>query len=322
MSALGEFELIHKFFNKTPIPGRGTTLAIGDDCALVKVESNTELAITVDTLVSGVHFMPNTDPRCLGYKALAVNLSDLAAMGAEPKWCTLALTLPTVDEEWLRAFSAGFFELAQKYQIELIGGDTTRGPLTITIQAMGQCPSGMALRRSGAQPGDLIYVSGPIGSAGFGLKMELGEITRDPACVSALLRPEPRLKLAKSLRGIASACIDVSDGLLSDLSHILVSSGVGGEIQISQIPFETFVNAYLQQTSDYSLALSAGDDYELCFTVPIQMKTELIERTKALGLEVYEIGRITPKEGLNVRNKDGTLLAPPTHLGFQHFENQ
>ncbi len=321
MSALGEFELIQEFFTRDPIPARGTSVAVGDDCALVRVEPSTDLAITVDTLVSGVHFLPDTDPHLLGYKALAVNLSDLAAMAAEPRWCTLALTLPSVEREWLKAFSAGFFELAEKYQIELIGGDTTRGPLAITIQAMGQCPSGMALRRSGARPGDLIYVSGPIGSAGFGLKMQQGEIKSDSACMRALLKPEPQLELAIALRGIASACIDVSDGLLSDLGHILTSSEVGGEIQINQIPFDPFVEAYLKQSADYHFALTAGDDYELCFTVPPEMKERLTERTKTLGLEIYEVGRITSQRGLDVRFIDGTVMPPPKHSGFQHFEN-
>lgn len=219
--ALGEFELIRRFFTAQAVRHRETVLGIGDDGAVLCPPPDHELVVTVDTLVSGVHFLPTVDPERLGHKALAVNLSDLAAMGAEPRWASLALTLPEADPAWLAAFARGFFRLAERHGVELIGGDTTQGPLAITVQALGWVPRGAALRRSGARPGDRIYLSGPMGCAGLGLKIRLGQVAFDDAeAVLRLEQPEPRVELGVSLRGIASACIDVSDRLAADLGHL------------------------------------------------------------------------------------------------------
>lgn len=315
--ALGEFDLIRRFFTRATVR-HGTVLGIGDDCALLRCPEGSELAVTTDTLVSGVHFFPDVDPNSLGHKALAVNLSDLAAMGAEPRWATLALTLPTVDEGWLEAFAQGFFDLAKDHGLELVGGDTTRGPLSITLQAMGLVPAGQALRRAGARPGDTVYVSGPLGSAGLGLRIRLGQAA--PADIEALARlerPEPRVKLGGLLRGWASACIDVSDGLAADLGHILEASGVGATLDIDRIPLAAAVRRYVAETGDCALPLNAGDDYELCFTLPRNRQGDFERYLVAAGLAAFAIGRIDAELGLRLV-KDGQPIRLSTD-GYEHF---
>ncbi|MGZ8249605.1 thiamine-phosphate kinase [Methylomagnum sp.] len=317
--ALGEFDLIRRFFTRQPVRHADTALGIGDDCALLRCPPGHELAVTVDTLVAGVHFLPDVCPARLGHKSLAVNLSDLAAMGAEPRWATLALTLPAVDEVWLEAFARGFFGLAERHGLELIGGDTTRGPLSITIQAMGLTPAGGAMRRSGAKPGDLIYVSGPVGSAGLGLRIRLGQTALiDPAAVDRLERPEPRVELGQTLRGLASACVDVSDGLAADLGHILAMSGVGAVLDFERLPLTGGVGRYIAETGDWRLPLTEGDDYELCFTMPPAARDEVARRLAECGLAAEPIGQIENEPGLRLR-KDGRLisLAP---AGYEHFQ--
>ena len=315
---IGEFDLIRRFFSEPSTQNAGIVLGIGDDCALVSCPTGMELAVTVDTLVSGVHFLPDVDPERLGHKALAVNLSDLAAMGAKPVWCTLALTLPEIDEGWLAAFSRGFFALANRFGLSLVGGDTTRGPLAITIQAVGLVPAGQALRRSGARPNDLIYVSGPLGSAGLGLKMQQGRTAAtDPLVIDALDCPEPRVALGKRLLGLASACIDISDGLAADLEHLLVASQVGATLETERIPMIESVRHYIRDTKDSDLPLTAGDDYELCFTVPADRQPRVDFLLDELGLPGKCIGVIEKKLGLRIyRNGHPIILSTP---GYDHF---
>lgn len=316
--ALGEFELIRRFFAAGSLRRPDTRLGIGDDCALLCPAAGMELAVTTDTLVAGVHFLPEVDPESLGHKALAVNLSDLAAMGAEPAWCTLVLTLPAADEDWLEAFARGFFALADRYGMELVGGDTARGPLAVTLQAMGQVPQGHALRRSGANVGDLIYVSGPLGGAGLGLKMRQGSASPpDVTALAALDRPEPRLELGARLRGLASACIDISDGLVADLGHLLTASQVGAEVDSEKIPVIASVSRYSASTGDVSLPLAAGDDYELCFTVPPSRRDEVDTLLVRLGLQGAVVGAIVASPGLQI-HRYGKPLALDTP-GYAHF---
>ncbi len=316
--ALGEFELIRRFFTQQPVHHAGTVLGVGDDCALLRCGDGWDLAVTVDTLVSGVHFLPEADPESLGHKVLAVNLSDLAAMGAEPRWATLALTLPAVEEAWLEAFARGLFALAARPGVEVVGGDTTRGPLAITIQAMGRTPRGLALRRSGARPGDLVYVSGPLGSAGLGLRIRLGQTDLDdPESLRQLERPEPRLELGRQLRGLASACIDISDGLAADLGHILEASGVGASLDFEYLPLVEGVRRHLADTGDWRMPLSAGDDYELCFTVPPEKKYELERRLTRAGLGAFPVGHIESEPGLKLRKDGGDIDLAPS--GYEHF---
>jgi thiamine-monophosphate kinase len=318
----GEFDLIRRFFLE-PSAKRagGTVLGIGDDCALLDCPEGTELAVTVDTLVSGIHFFPDVDPARLGHKALAVNLSDLAAMGAKPAWCTLAVTLPEVEESWLSAFSRGFFALANRFGVALVGGDTTRGPLSITIQAMGLVPVGQALRRSGARPGDLIYVSGPLGGAGLGLKMLQGLTTDfDAAAIDALECPEPRVALGERLRGLASACIDISDGLAADLGHLLAASQVGATLDVEHIPLIESVRQFVRDNQDSDLPLTAGDDYELCFTVPIDRQAKVDSLLERLELPGQCVGAIETTPGLRIQ-RHGQPIALKLS-GYDHFSQR
>jgi thiamine-monophosphate kinase len=315
---LGEFELIRRFFAESALTRSDTPLGIGDDAALMRCAPGMELAVTVDTLVAGVHFLPEVDPVSLGHKALAVNLSDLAAMGAEPAWYTLALTLPAPDAAWLQGFADGLLGLARRHRVELVGGDTTRGPLSITIQAMGQVPVGQALKRSGASPGDLIYVSGPLGGAGLGLKQRLGQVDRDePKALAALERPEPRVELGRALRQLATACIDISDGLAADLGHLLTASGAGATLIYEDLPLLPPVRDYMAATGDLALPLSAGDDYELCFTVPPDRRLDTDRLLADLGLTGGAIGRIETEQGLRILRHGEPLHL--NHPGYRHF---
>ena len=295
-------------------------MGVGDDCALLRPRPGTELAVTVDTLVAGVHFLPDTDPVGLGHKSLAVNLSDLAAMGAEPAWVTLALTLPESSERWLEGFAAGFLALAERYGVELVGGDTTRGPLSMTVQAMGFIPEQGGLRRSTAQPGDVIYVTGGLGLGGLGLKQLLGQFPAgDAAALERLLRPEPRVQAGLVLRDIASSCIDISDGLAADLGHILEQSDVGGVLDWEALPLPSAVAGYVEQTGDWRLPLTAGDDYELCFTVSAERERDLSLQFDALGCVASRVGIIDSERGLRLRRKGELSFFDES--GYQHFGN-
>jgi thiamine-monophosphate kinase len=267
---VNEFELIRRFFARQDMTRADVVAGIGDDAALLQPPAGQQLAVTSDLLVSGIHFLSDADPQALGHKALAVNLSDLAAMGAEPAWFMLNLALPKADAGWLEFFCRGLFELAREYRVQLVGGDTSRGPLAIAIEAHGFVPPGQALRRSGAKTGDRIYVTGTLGDAGLALRHRLGGISlpeRELAAVAARLdRPVPRVREGLLLRGLAHGAIDISDGLLADLGHVLEQSRVGARIHLDKIPLSPVCRAYLPETG-WDLVLANGDDYELCFTV-------------------------------------------------------
>lgn len=323
---LDEFGLIQRFFvdgqpEPQPDASQGRILlGIGDDCAMLEVAPNRRLVLSIDTLVAGVHFLPDMDARALGWRALAVNISDLAAMGADP-WClTLALTLPEVDVSWLERFSQGLFELAQRHRMRLIGGDTTRGPLSLTIQVHGTVPVENALLRSGAKPGDLVLVSGTLGDAAAALRFLAQP---DSACTpeQSFLRrryffPEPRVQLGQALRGLANAAIDISDGLLADLGHICRRSGVGAWIDPERLPLSPALRAELPEAEARQCALSGGDDYELCFTVA----PDRLERLRDWldSGQVSVIGEIRPQPGLYLREASGRLVPVPAQ-GYRHF---
>ncbi|KAF3977261.1 MAG: thiamine-phosphate kinase [Methylococcales symbiont of Iophon sp. n. MRB-2018] len=306
-----EFGLIKQYFSK-PLKNTSVNhLGIGDDCALMSVPEGYELALTTDTMVEGVHFFANADPQQLGHKLLAVNLSDLAAMGADPVSATLALTLPKVNEVWLAAFSQGLSELANQFSVDIIGGDTTSGSLTLTIQAMGLIPKGQALKRSTAKIDDIICVTGCLGDAGLALKIEQGYACSIPEqALQQLHQPQPKVIEGLAIRNFASACIDLSDGIASDLNHILQQSGVGACLHWNNIPRTTQLNEYIDKTGDWMLPLSAGDDYQLCFTVSPN-KIDLIQ------IACTQIGVIEAKQGLRILRSN--VVSELEVKGFEHF---
>lgn len=317
MGPTAEFALIDRYFARTARRA-DTVLGVGDDAALLAVPPGSWLVATTDTMVCGTHFLPGDDPAALGHKLLAVNLSDLAAMGADPAWFTLALTLPTVEPGWLDAFAGGLFALADASGIELIGGDTTRGPLSLTVQALGSVPAGLALRRDGACPGDGVYVSGTVGDAALALALRLEGAPVPAELAVRLHRPTPRLALGRALRGRASAAIDVSDGLLADLGHLCTRSGVGAEIDFAALPRSAAFDAAARGAQDADNLLCGGDDYELCFTLPAAHEAGLAALSVAGGCALTRIGRITAERGMRCRDAAGELVTP-TRLGFDHF---
>lgn len=295
---------------------RGALEGVGDDAAILEVPAGRQLVVTTDTLVEDVHFEAGTAPADIGYKSLAVNLSDLAAMGADPAWYLLALTLPTMNAEWCRAFALGMHELAVDCGIRLVGGDLTSGPLTITVTACGLVRPGTALLRSGARVGDVIGISGPTGLAARAV-LELKDL-RDPApaCLRALRRPVPRVKLGQALGGLANSCIDISDGLLADLGHIVKASGVGAVVELARLPSP----AELSDLSDedrWDLQLGGGDDYELCFTAAPERWEEINGRLKALGAKVTAIGKVVEGEGCSCLRPGGGEYRPRSP-GYMH----
>lgn len=317
-----EFAIIKHYFAEQAKHRSDVVCGIGDDAAIVKLPPDKELAITTDTLVAGVHFPETTLPYDIGYKALAVNLSDLAAMGASPAWVTLALTLPEANQAWLRAFCDGFFTLANRFQIQLIGGDLTRGPLSITVTAMGSLPANQALLRSTAKPTDLIYVSGCLGDAGLALKFLQQDIKLNAEAqhfvLERLHRPEPRIALGTALLSLASAAIDISDGFAADLTHILDESGVGACVNIDKLPLSQALTQAVPPAEAIALALSAGDDYELCFTIP-QAKRKTAEKVLSSFPCAYTcVGEITQQRGLRLCHQDGSAYHD-TIMGYQHF---
>lgn len=315
--ALSEFNLIDRYFTRQ-IKQNNTVLGVGDDCALLTLEAGMQLAVTIDTLVENIHFFTDVTAETLGYKSLAVSLSDLAAMGAEPRNATLALTIPDVDEEWLQGFSDGFFELADQYHLDLIGGDTTRGPRSITIQAQGVVPHNQALLRSAAQIGDLIYVTGFIGDAGLALKAHLGVAQcNNFNILNRLHKPEPRVDAGLAIRNIANACVDISDGLAADLSHILHASQVGAVIDLAKLPLSEPVRHYQHQTSQPGFALTTGDDYELCFTVPSSREQDIELLSRDWSYQCTCIGRVDDSGSLTVLNNGQHFEI--TGNSYQHF---
>jgi thiamine-monophosphate kinase len=315
---LSEFDVIARFFSHSPVRRADTILSVGDDCALLSIPPGEALAVTMDTLVEGRHFPAETSPRNIGHKALAVNLSDLAAMGAQPAWAMLSLSLPEVNEHWLSEFAEGLFGLAEAHGVELVGGDTVRGPLVITLQLHGFVPAAAALKRSGAQPGDHIFVTGTLGDAGAGLALTRNSLTcgsEEEAYLRGRLdSPTPRVAEGLALRGIASAAIDVSDGLMADLGHILVQSGVGAHIELERLPLSPQIERSVPSEEAQRNALSAGDDYELCFTVP----PENLERLQAQPFSFTRIGTIEAQTGLRILNGAGECVTV-AQVGFDHF---
>lgn len=308
---VSEFSLIQRFFNQQKLKNPSTRLGIGDDCALLSIPTGFELAITTDTMVENVHFFKGADPKQLGHKLLAVNLSDLASMGATPLSVTLALTLPKVDEIWLECFATGFLALAERYGVDLIGGDTTSGPLTLTVQAMGLVPESGALTRSGAKPGDFIYLTGNLGDAGLGLKILQGYSCNDAElALTRFHQPDPACEAGIALRSVATACIDVSDGLLGDLGHILEQSKVGACLLWDDLPFSKAVLSYIDETGDWLMPLTAGDDYELCFTVSP-------EKAEQIAIDCKKIGVI--ESGTGLRLKKSGLIQTLEAKAYEHF---
>lgn len=319
--SLSEFDLIREYFSNQSPSRDDVILGVGDDCALLQVPTGIELVVTTDSLVEGIHFAADVDPEALGHKSLAVNLSDLAAMGAEPSWVTLALTLPQSDKDWLEAFSRGFLSLAQQHNVALIGGDTTRGPLSISVTAHGLVTPGAALRRSGANVGDLIYVSGTLGDAALALLNRQGKFPVETGLAELEQRldwPQPRLDIGRSMLGIASAAIDISDGLISDLGHICEQSCVGARLILEQIPISNQISTYLQHGGDWATVLAAGDDYELCITVPPTQQSLLEDIRTNLDCELALVGEIVPGSGVDCIQADGSILTDSIS-GYDHF---
>jgi thiamine-monophosphate kinase len=314
-----EFDLIARHFTRaTP----GAVLGVGDDCALLAPTPGMQLAVSSDMLLEGRHFSPQDSPAGLGHKSLAVNLSDLAAMGATPRWATLAIALPEANDAWLTAFARGFFRMADQHGIELVGGDTTRGPLTISITVMGEVPPGEALRRDGARPGDDVWVSGVIGSAAMALAYRQGRLFMEQVdaarVLPALYLPTPRVALGITLRGVASSAIDISDGLLGDLGHILQRSQRGARLEFAALPTLPVVQAYLHEKVARDCVLAGGDDYELCFTAPPGKHDAVRAAAGNAGVAVTRIGHITAEPGLAVVGPDGQRL-PFERTGYDHF---
>ncbi|MHB0973466.1 MAG: thiamine-phosphate kinase [Thiobacillus sp.] len=314
-----EFDLIARHFTRaTP----GAVLGVGDDCALLAPTPGMQLAVSSDMLLEGRHFSPQDSPAGLGHKSLAVNLSDLAAMGATPRWATLAIALPEENDAWLTAFARGFFRMADQHGIELVGGDTTRGTLTISITVIGEVPPGQALRRDGAKSGDDVWVSGTIGSAALALAYRQGRLFMEQIdaarVLPALYLPTPRVELGIALRGIATSAIDISDGLLGDLGHILERSNVGATIEFAALPTLPVAQTYLHEAVARDCVLAGGDDYELCFTAPADRRDAVAAAAQSAGVTVTRIGRISAEPGLAVIDADGRPL-PFEHTGYDHF---
>jgi len=314
-----EFELIRRFFARQPVSRADVTAGIGDDAALLRPPAGQLLAVTSDLLVSGVHFLQDVEPHSLGHKALAVNLSDLAAMGAEPAWFLLNLVLPEADAQWLGRFCEGMFDLARAHNVQLVGGDTSRGPLAIGIEAHGFVPEGAALRRSGAKAGDRIYVTGSLGDAAVALLHRLGKqrLSGDDfaAVVERLDRPTPRVREGLALRGLAHSAIDISDGLVADLGHVLEMSRVGARIFLDKIPVSPVCRAHIMKFG-WETALAMGDDYELCFTVPPQ-NIGALEKLQ-FGCGLHCIGEIEAEPGLRIMDESGGSYRP-AFTGHDHF---
>ena len=316
---MNEFEIIRRYFSP---PTDHTILAGGDDAALIAVTPGMELAISADALVAGRHFFEDAEPYDVGYKAMAVNLSDMAAMGARPRWATLCLNLPAADARWLEQFSYGFLDLAREHQVDLIGGDTTRGPLALCVQIMGEVSPGKALRRSGARPGDELWVSGHVGDAALALSwlrgdFELEALERDRA-MKRLNRPQPRVAVGQGLIGLATSAIDVSDGLVADVGHIAQASHVCAVIEWESVPLSAMAERNRRHPLIQRCALAGGDDYELAFTAPPGAGPDLDLLAGRADVAVTRIGRVETGAGVMVLDRAGkTLVLAET--GFDHF---
>jgi thiamine-monophosphate kinase len=320
LNRMKEFQLIRQIQRETAVPSSpdtdtGVKLGIGDDAAVLEVPAGYHLVAATDTLNVGTHFPIETSAFDIGFKCLAVNLSDLAAMGATPRWALLSLSLPEADPEWIRSFTAGFNSLAQAYDVTLVGGDTTSGPLSVSLTALGSITPGKSLKRSGAKPGDLLVVSGTIGGAARALEL----LQADQAVPERYLldRPQPRVKLGQALVGYANACIDISDGLLADLGHILKASGCGARVELEKLPQATSL-AELDDESKWKHQMSGGDDYELLFTLPSVHQSMVASWSERLGVGLSIIGEIEEGEGCRCMDPDGAIYDPQS-AGFEHF---
>lgn len=315
---MAEFSLIERI-RRRAAAREDVVLAIGDDAALLRVPPGRELAVAMDTLNAGVHFPDGTAAADVGWKALAVNLSDLAAMGAEPAWCTLSLSLPQADAAWLDGFLDGFLELAAAHRVALVGGDTTRGPLSVCVTVHGLIEPGSALRRDGARVGDAVWVSGTLGDAAGALRQwQQQGVGVDPALRDRLDRPTPRVALGRALRGIAHAAIDVSDGLLADLGHVCAASGLAAEIELDALPCSAVLAAAFDRDTRRALQAAGGDDYELCFTAPAEASAAIGALARALALPLARIGRTVEGAGVRALTADGTPWQP-ARAGYEHF---
>ena len=322
-AALSEFELIARFFTHRT---SNTALGVGDDAALLRVRAGAELAVSADMLVEGQHFFAGEDPVRLGHKSLAVNLSDMAAMGALPRWATLALALPRVDMQWLRGFARGFMALARRFRVDLVGGDTTRGPLSICVQIMGEVPRGTALRRDGAKKGDDVWVSGELGAAAIAVAATKRLIHIGPrerkACEQRLHTPVPRVGLGVALRGVAHSAIDISDGLLADLGHICERSRLSAVIEWEAIPANAIVRSLAQTDRGAQALLAGGDDYELCFTASPNRRSDVLRAARKARVAVTPIGRMRPRARamplVEVLNPNGKPMRR-ARRGYDHF---
>ena len=314
----GEFDLIARI--RARVATRAdVVLGIGDDAALLAPPPGRQLVVTADTLNDGVHFPRGTSPADVGWKALAVNLSDLASMGAEPAWCTLSLSLPQSDPAWIEGFLDGFLDLAGQHGIALVGGDTTRGPLSIAVTAMGLVEPGRALRRDGARVGDEVWVTGTLGDAAGGLAL----LDREPvpALRARLDRPTPRVAAGRALAGIATACVDVSDGLLADLGHVCARSHVAARIDVDALPASAALMEVIGEADRIALQASGGDDYELCFTAPADAGADIGAVSAQLGLRFTRIGRIVAGEGVHPVDAKSQPWSSPRR-GYDHFAEQ
>lgn len=316
---IGEFDIIARYFAR-PASDPDVVLGVGDDAAVLKADGH--VAVTVDTLVAGVHFPDGMAPHLLGFRLLAVNLSDLAAMGARPRWCTLALTLPGADELWLDGFSRGLFELAERYGVSLVGGNLSRGPLTLTLQLMGSVEPEHVLTRGGGHVGDDIYVTGTLGdsSAGIALILERSDAPQGSAAAALkerFYRPLPRVGAGLKLGRLATAAIDVSDGLLADLEHICKASGCGAAIDVERVPLSAELLSLFPPQEALAHALGGGDDYELCFTAPPSRAEEIEAALEAAATPVRRIGQLVAGQAVVCR-RDGEPYAPPVR-GYRHF---
>jgi thiamine-monophosphate kinase len=324
---VNEFELIARFFSRPP-RSPSVALGVGDDAALLLPSSGSQLAVSVDMLVAGRHFFADVDPGKLGHKALAVNLSDMAAMGATPRWALLAGAIPDGNPAWLAAFARGFFALADVHDVDLVGGDTTRGPLNLCVTVIGEVPAGQALTRGGAAPGDDVWISGQLGDAALAIAALTGRTTLAAdtlaACRARLEMPMARIALGEALRGVATAALDVSDGLTGDLGHILARSNVGATIDLAAVPHSHALAEKLagaERALALECVLAGGDDYELCFTAPPAAAPRIAAIAVEVGVALARVGSVTTGAGLVVLDNRGTPL-PVLPRGFDHFASE
>ena len=320
---MAEFDLIQKYFSKPGISHTETVLGIGDDAAVVEVPDDYQLVISTDSMLENVHFPDSTPAKSIGIKLAAVNLSDMAAMGAIPKWATLNIALPEIDEMWLKSFSKGLLQMLDKHGVQLIGGDTTQGPLNVGLQIMGIIQKGNALLRSGAQIDDDIYVTGCLGDAALGLEITLDydykSLLNNNYLLDSINHPSPRMEFGKKIVGLASSCIDISDGLISELQHISKASSVGMDIELEQIPLSDEYKCYLKQGGNYQFALAGGDDYELCFTAPATAQKQLLKIAEECDIRVSKIGCINASNQVRMLKNGKPFSLDGFRVGYQHF---